>query len=94
MSFASRRKSPVALFLPWFCVIGIGSPVIASAGSSHIGPQTISFLEVSSDWSKKKDEKKPEQPIRRIPKGPLLIGPDFIQPRDKPKQEKPQKQST
>lgn len=94
MSFSSRRNSLVALYLPWVCATGVSGAVIAAVNSPEIGPQTISFLEASSDWSKKKDEKKPEQPIRRIPKGPLLIGPDFIQPRDKPKQEKPQKQST
>lgn len=58
-------------------VVGGDESTLSSAWYDHFG------------WSPKKDDKSNQRPIRRIPKGPLLIGPEIPQPRDKPKKDKP-----
>ena len=73
------------------CLISYGVSGLAVASDAGGGAEAY----VSNGWyqyfgwSPKKDDKNNQRPIRRIPKGPLLIGPEIPQPRDKPKKDKP-----
>jgi hypothetical protein len=83
------KRSVFSLAVGCFVFCGVGGVAVASDAGGEDEPYLSEIWYQYFDWSPKKDDKNNQRPIRRIPKGPLLIGPEIPQPRDKPKKDKP-----